>query len=161
MQFKWSDGRCLTIEPPTCKASYVQPCPLVLGSCADNASRWAERPPHMTHGATSPNAIDIDCNRQQAGAVVKLLGSSPSSVVWAPTLDEPPAENWGAEQPGLSQGQQRGQLQAGGKNFCLNDGAGAPVAPCGLDKALPTQIKLAACTDMAATGGWTRIEVAV
>ena len=80
VQYKWSDGRCLTISPPTCKADHSSPCPLVLGSCADNASHWAERQPHVTHGATSPNAIDIDCNLQKLGAVVKLLGSSPSSV---------------------------------------------------------------------------------
>jgi hypothetical protein len=143
-QYKWSDGRCLTIEPPTCKASYTSPCPLVLGSCTDNASHWAERPPHVTHGATSSAAIDIDCNRQEHGAVAKLLDSSPSSIVW---------------KPGGAGGV--GQLQGGGSQFCLNSGEGAPVPPCGLDKALPEQIKLAACANESATRGWTRVVVGV
>lgn len=69
--------QCLTIEPPTCKATATSPCPLVLGSCADNASHWAERGTELTHGATSPNAVDIDCKRQMPGAVVKLLGDHP------------------------------------------------------------------------------------
>lgn len=69
--------QCLTIDPPTCEATYTSPCPLVLGSCADNASHWAERGTQLTHGATSPNAVDIDCNRQTPGAVVKLLGADP------------------------------------------------------------------------------------
>ena len=136
VQFRWSDGRCLTIEPATCKADHSSPCPLVLGSCAGNASHWAERQPHMTHGATNPNAIDIDCTRQEVGAVVKLLGSSPSSIIW-----------------------KKGHLEAGGTRFCLNNGEGRPIPPCGPDKALPTQIKLVACANVSATGGWTRVVV--
>eukprot|EP01043_Picozoa_sp_COSAG02_P029866 COSAG02_NODE_1878_length_10554_cov_95.091918_6_plen_228_part_00 len=145
VQFRWaSSGQCLTIEPTSCKAGHSTPCPLVLGSCADNSSHWAERGVHLTHGATSPNAINIDCNRQQAGVVAKLLGSSPSSVVWSDSSGGDSAV---------------GKLQAGGKQFCLNNGEGSPVAPCGPDTALPTQIKLDACGNASATHGWERVVV--
>ena len=144
VQFKWG-GRCLTIEPKTCKATYSNPCPLVLGSCADNISHWTERPQHITHGTSSANAINIDCKRQTTGAVAKLLGSSPSSIVWKPT------------EVGVVGS---GQLEAGGKlQLCLNNGEGKPEPPCGSDKALPAQIKLAPCINVSTTSGWVRIVV--
>ena len=91
VQYKWvkdevggHPGRCLTIAPSDCVATPTRPCALVLGSCAGNGSRWAERKPHITQGE-SPNAIDVDCNRYATkGAVVKLLGSSPSPVRLTP-----------------------------------------------------------------------------
>ena len=75
-------------------------------------------------------------------------GSSPSSIVWVASTDSGSGDSTGG-----------GQLQAGGKRFCLNGGEGSPVAPCGLDKALPAQIKLEECANKSATGGWTRVIV--
>lgn len=163
LQFKWG-SQCLTIDPPTCKPSYSTPCPLVIGSCADNASHWAERGNHMTHGATSSAAINIDCNRQEHGAVAKLLGSSPSQIIWKASVGSSEAESLG--ESGEKKGRLRddylgvrGRLAAGGSTFCLNNGGGSPMPPCGLDKALPTQVKLVKCTNESATGNWVRVIV--